>query len=240
MLEAAFPIEIKKLFRGAAVVNRVFSLRGTRFGDLIASLGLHELWAYHVITPLLRSASFLAHDYGTRGVSRSLLPLNCQWFLLDRAQEPIELPAFAYGFGRAIPNLHKFNEPMQKSIWSLYDWKEETRLSSNEKIWHRFYVEKPTGTPVICYFSGDSFDFSFPHGDILDVDVDAYQTLVKAARSQFKSYFGELLTYIDQRKATFRAFSPYLLSVRHEPAFMVMVSKGLQSLSEHGRQVYAS
>jgi hypothetical protein len=230
MIESDFPDDVYELFLDARVINRIFSFRGTRLGELIASLGLHELWAHRSLASLLRLASVLAHDTGTKGISSSLLPLNTQWFLIKRAQSAAQVPVFVYGFGQTIPDLHKFHDPMRKSVWSLFDWKIEAHLPPHEENWHHFFVERPVGTPVICYYAGDQLELSFPRGETIEVNLDVYKEIAHTACNQFKSYFGEFLTYHDQGMTTFYAFSPYLLSVRSEARFAGLIASGIDRL----------
>ena len=54
------------------------------------------------------------------------------------------------------PEVAGLDNPMQKSVWSLFDWMDERYLPATEASRHQFLVERPAGKPLIAYFFGDS------------------------------------------------------------------------------------
>ncbi|MDF3982624.1 hypothetical protein P3W24_17540 [Luteibacter sp. PPL201] len=219
VVRAEFPDDVVRRFAGRRVINRGFSYNGTRLRETLGEWGCHEQWCHRLLQPLFDVAGEVAHDPGLKGVSRSRLPLNSQWFLLRRERPDIQVPTFVYAFGGTRVDLHDFKNPMQKSIWSLFDWKEETHLPVSEQHWHRFFVERPVGTPVLMHFVGDRVGFVFPRGP-MSIDEAAFRELAGSVSTTFRSRIGEVLSYVeDDGTIRFHAFSPYLLSVARQPSF---------------------
>ncbi|XQA62702.1 hypothetical protein ACM9XD_04905 [Xanthomonas sacchari] len=219
ILQLQVPAEIRDRFSNARIINRVFSLSGTQ---LIAFLHKHQVderWFHIRLQDLFLLGRSLAHDTGVRGVSKSLLPLNAQWFGIRRALPNLQVPRFSYAFGYERSDLTEFSSPLQKSVWSLFDWREERHLPASEADRHQFHVERPIGTPVIFYFLGDDFHtVHFPQ-EAVDVDHARIASINRAARSAFHSELGEVLLYAEGTDLRFYAFSPYLLSVASKPSF---------------------
>lgn len=215
-----YPDSLVSMFQGAIVVNRVFGFGNSRAGFYLEDAGLHVQWGYMALRPLLRVAASIAHGNDCRGVTRALLPLNIQWYAMANACPEISYPEFAFGFGRVMPPLDHLYDPMQKSLWSYFSWKEERNLSDDERNWHRFFVERPVGTPVICFFHGRQVDFKFPYGEPIDVDRAIYRRVAQAASEVFESRMGEILMYVPQgRPPQFCAFSPYMANAVRTPGF---------------------
>jgi hypothetical protein len=211
-IHADFPADIKALFHGANVFNRVFNHNQTKLADRLAEWRLHTLWGDRPLTQLVLSGASRWHDVSIRGVSRSSLPLNTQWFLLANRTDRVTFPKFVYGFGRVQPDLHDFHDPMQKSVWSLFDWREERQLGDGDRNWHKFFVDRPTGTPVICFYVESSLGFIFPRGEI-SVDTALFTEVAKHVADTFDSRMGEFLTFMeDDGRMMFCAFSPQMQS----------------------------
>jgi len=236
MIRTTFPFKLKERFNGALVINRVFTLADTELFDVLNAWSKNERWFHIKVQPLLNLARQLTHDVGLRGVSKCLLPLNVQWYYIQREREDISLPNFSYAMSYESPKNQLMTAPMQKSVWSLFDWKAERNISVGEQRRHRFFVESPKGTPVICYFLGkDTRGLVFPRTNI-DVDEGLFAKLADLASSLFESALGEILTYVeDDGSVRFYAFSPFMRS-----------STGSASFSEHiktwlgGRQATAA
>lgn len=213
-LRANFPPDVMGAFRGAHVLNRNFSYDNSRLAMALAHWGLNTLWVDSLLTTLVSTGAARFHDTSIRGVSRSLLPLNSQWFLLAKQElKGVSFPRFVYGFGKVQPPLDGFEDPLQKSVWSLFDWKSESTLSEAEASWHKFFVDRPKGAPVVVTFVGRSVGFIFPRGEVeLDSKVkQRYAALVKAAGEQFQSRMGEMLTYLQpDGMIVFCAFTPLM------------------------------
>jgi hypothetical protein len=210
-----FPVFDQKL-----VINRVFTLKGTELSTGLRRLGFSDSWGNIIIKDLLKYSSKYTHDVGGRGVSMSLLPLHLQWFYADRNLKGIRTPKFAYAFGEELPDLEDLVDPFQKSIWSLFDWNEEDHLPATERNWGRFFVERPTGLPVVCYFLGEKqIEFMFPR-EKFDLDHGALMEAALALMKVFKSDIGELLFYREPDGSyKFYAFSPYLLTAKSADEF---------------------
>jgi hypothetical protein len=204
--------DLQEAFIGAHVINRVFNMDPDIVQSGLLRHGPHELWLHVAMQPLLNRAAKCAHDIGTRGISRSLLPLNTQWMhMSDRGRNEIRVPRFALGFGGEEPDTSNLKTPMQKSIWSYFDWKVEHHLPKAERSWHKFYVEQPRGVPVICHFLGTDTWLSFPRSEHCDIDKDLLSKLVARAQECFRSAMGEILVYVEDDGGTrFYAFSPHL------------------------------
>lgn len=222
-----YPSVLCKLFSDAYVINRIFDFNHCEAGPRLHAAGLHGLWGYVALSPLLERAATLAHENGARGVSRSLLPLNAQWFSLAAACDDITFPAFEFGFGRVDPDLSRLHDAMQKSLWSYFSWKTEISLDDEEKNWHRFYVDRPTGVPVVCVYHQDSIELEFPR-EAVEVDRVLYARVAAGAREVFASEMGELLFY-ERKDASpmFCAFSPYMASATRNPAFADVVMRAM-------------
>lgn len=217
--DIAYPEPLLALFTDAYVINRVFDFNHCEAGRRLQAADLHGLWGYIALSALLERAHTLAHENGSRGVSRSLLPLNAQWFKLAGICNGIAFPAFEFGFGRVDPDLSKLTNALQKSLWSYFSWKTENSLNEEEKDWHRFYVDRPEGTPVVCIYHEGNIELQFPRGNV-EVDRSLYQHIADGARQAFASEMGELLLY--EREGApplFCAFSPYMANATRSATF---------------------
>lgn len=220
--------EMRERFIGARVVNRVFSLANTRMDGFLRDNGIDARWLHIRLQSLLDSAASVCHDTGVRGVSRTLMPLNVQWFELKRVLADIQTPDFVYSIGYEAPDLRGLVDPLQKSVWSLFDWKQERNLLPEEKRRHQFFVSRPQGVPLVAYFCGESaHGVHFPRGETVPFDLERVRAINQAARRAFRSETGELLLFAEGGQLRFHAFSPYLLSVAEEPAMVDMLDKWL-------------
>lgn len=202
-----------ELFRNARVINRVFILEGTCVADFLRRHCIDVRWFHIRLQSLLAIGDSLCHDTGCLGVSRSLAPLNVQWFEIKREMQDAQTPEFAYGVGYEAPDLSHVQDPMQKSVWSLFDWKSETRLDEDERVQHQFHVARPKGTPAIAwYFGADHNGLHFPR-ETVGIDADLLDRMTRAAARAFRSDIGEMLLYVTGDAVTFHAFSPFLRSV---------------------------
>lgn len=208
---------VKQAVHGARIVNRLFSLDRTAMGAMLQQSGVDLRWLHIRLHPLLALGTSLVHDTGTRGVSRSLLPLNVQWFEIKRAMPAITTPEFAYSFGYESPDLSGLEEPMQKSVWSLFDWKQESQLSEEERRRHQFHVSAPKGVPIIFWFLGnEDTGLVFPRGSA-EIDQDLLLQINAAARKAFCTELGEILLYTHSNTLRFQAYSPFLRSAASAP-----------------------
>lgn len=222
-----YPAELADTFSGSYVVNRVFNIDPDIVQSGLLKHGPHELWLHVITHPLLNSAAALAHDIGTRGVSRSLLPLNTQWmYISDSGQNGIKVPRFALGFGGVEPDISGLKDPMQKSIWSYFDWKTERHLPKAEQGWHKFYVERPAGEPVICHYLDDEIWCSFPRGTRHELDEQQVNHIVARARECFGSTIGEILLYLEADGGLrFHAFSPHMTAAVQSESFVPAINR---------------
>ena len=233
ILDIIIPGALSERIRGMPVVNRLFSFEGTACLDKLAGARVNERWLHARLDSLLASASALAHDTGVRGISRSLLPLNAQWFCMRTAQDAVSIPHFSYATGFEESNNEGLGDPMQKSIWSLFDWKTERHLLPSEARRHRFFVDRPRGMPLISFFAGkQSPGWVFPR-ETTPFDHHALNIAVQAARRVFMSDVGEMLFYVQpDGSLVFHAFSPHLLSAAKTPGFSAYIS-GWQGPAPH-------
>jgi hypothetical protein len=220
VLGAKFPQSLCAEFESARVVNRIFTLEGTRTEETLRRWGVDERWLHIRMMDLLGRAAALSHDIGIRGVSRCLLPLNTQWFRVRKAAPDILTPSFAYGVGyEAPPDYDELTDPMQKSVWSIFDWREEQHMSESERQRNRFYVERPTGAPVVVHFYGDTHFWHFPR-ERFDVDPVRVQAIASTCREVFHSDCGEALLYRDNEgELRFYSFSPFMMSAALDERF---------------------
>jgi len=218
---------------GSHVVNRVFTVSATVTGGRLAQGFRDERWLHVQLQQAFEPAASLAYEQGVRGVSRALLPLNLQWSLL-RQEADIRVPRFAYGFGFQQPDTSRLHDPMQKSIWSLFDWDQERHLPSSEAARHQFFVERPRGEPVLACFLGEHVCAPcHPHGkpiSLADADAGELRRICQAARRAFRSEGGELLLYRDGQGWVFHAFSPHLRSAQAMPDFESSVRGWIEDL----------
>lgn len=227
VLRMEIPAAIEQSVRGARIVNRLFSLDGTAMGTLLQQSGVDPRWLHIRLQPLLELGASLAHDTGTRGVSRTLMPLNVQWFEMKRMLPNVVTPDFVYSFGYEPPDLSGLEAPMQKSVWSLFDWKEERHLSDEERARHQFHVSAPTGVPIISWFLGNQeAGLMFPRGPA-EIDRGVLSQINAAARKAFQSELGEILLYADGAGLRFQAYSPFLKSAIGEPGMSARLSDWL-------------
>lgn len=233
-LTAAFPESLVCRLRGAFVINRIFSITGTRTEDALWQWGRDERWLHIRLDGLIRATAWRAHDIGVRGVSHCLLPLNTQWFRAAQYDPGIAIPSFSYAVGYEEPDLTGLVDPMQKSVWSLFDWKEEHHILPAEKMRHRFVVEKPAGLPLFGHFYGNSVHATFPRGSAAFAS-EQVERIARACRIQFKSDVGEFLAYLEEDGTLrFHAFSPYMLSAATDPSFARHVRSWLNELAAPG------
>ena len=221
------------------VINRLFSLSGTGIGRYLKTNRRDERWLHVRLQNYFAGAMSLAYDQGVRGVSRSLLPLNAQWLSIQQALPSIRVPRFSYGFGYQRPDIAGLDNPMQKSVWSLFDWKEEHHLPAAEESRHQFFVERPFGKPLIAYFFGDSVGRSDQPGGAGTADDAELQRICMAARKAFRAEAGELLLYQQTQGLVFHAFSPYMRSAQVLPQFELDAIAWLQALSSARGSVLA-
>lgn len=227
VLRIEMPVAIEQCVRGARIVNRLFSLDDTAMGAMLQQSGVDLRWLHIRLKPLLDLGISLAHDTGTRGVSRTLMPLNVQWFEMKRTLPDVVTPEFVYSFGYEAPDLSGLDVPMQKSVWSLFDWKEERHLSDEERARHQFHVSAPRGVPVISWFLGkQDAGMVFPRGPA-DIDQDMLGQINAAARKAFCSDLGEILLYADGSTLRFQAYSPFLKSAVNETDLSARLSAWL-------------
>jgi len=218
--EVDFPSYISNLFENNIVVNRIFTLEDTKINDHIKELEIDERWIHIRLMKLLASARRLTHDTGVRGVSRSLLPLNTQWFQIRQANTDIRLPKFVYGMGLEIPSdFNELSAPIQKSIWSIFDWREERHISDLERNRNLFFVERPIGIPIIIHYYGEKHFCYFPK-EFTTLDTNVVDRIVTICSRVFKSEFGEILLYKEEDNLLrFYSFSPYLYSAAIDVRF---------------------
>jgi hypothetical protein len=134
--------------------------------------------------------------------------LNSQWLFLGA--QGIDVPTYVYSFGGSAPDLSKIKDPMQKSIWSLHDWREETNFGPDNVNWHPFYVERPTGVPVLCNYIRDDVNIVMLR-DPTEKGVDDFRPMAKIVSQVFRSQMGEFLTYVESDGTIrFYAFTPTL------------------------------
>ncbi|MEG0194751.1 MAG: hypothetical protein RR698_16455 [Stenotrophomonas sp.] len=200
------------MLRADYVINRVFDVSRCEIGMKLRECGLHENWAHAALGSALAGTATLAHGIGTRGVSKSLLPLNVQWALLSDVVPDIRVPSFAFGFGYRMPDISHLKDPVQKSVWSYFKWDGTSDVEEGEEQWHPFFVERPDGVPVVCSYHGDATDLEFPRGAV-SIDASVIVSLVAACRETFDSRMGEVLLYVQGTRITFCAFSPYLATL---------------------------
>lgn len=233
VVTASYPDDLIDTFRDAHVINRVFNIDPDIVQSGLLAHGPHELWLHVITQPLLNSAASLAHDMGTRGVSRSLPPLNTQWLSMsDAGRNGIKVPHFVFGFGGADPDVSGVQNSMQKSIWSYFDWKVERHLPRAEKGWHKFFVESPAGEPVICHYLGAHTWQTFPRGQALDLDEEQMASIIARARICFASSIGEVLLYLEEGgQLRFHAFSPHLSAAVQSEAFPQTVERWIEEMA---------
>ncbi|WP_435014237.1 hypothetical protein [Xanthomonas arboricola] len=237
ILRMATTADIEKIFAGSKIINRAFALAGTELSSCLAAWGVDERWFHIRLQGLLGLGSAVSYDTGVRGVSRSLLPLNAQWFEMKRSLPDLPTPHFEYGFGYEHPDISAMTGPLQKSVWSLFDWKIERHLSPDEARRHQFFVEAPVGVPLIAYFVGSAVEVLWPR-ERVEVDLSRVNEVAEVARRVFRAEAGEVLLYAEDQGLRFYAFSPHLLSVAEEPAFRAMLvawlaSDSLNNLGSH-------
>lgn len=235
VIKNSFSPMLRNHFKDAIVANRVFNLDSGITRSELFRYGRHELWIHIAIMPLLNYAHKLIHDVGTPGTSKSLLPLNTQWALMsDFGRNDVAVPEFAYGFGAEEPDFSKLKKPIQKSVWSIFDWKVEKHLSKKEEEWNKFFVESPTGNPIICHYLGpNNYWFSYPHNESFTVNNDVFQKLVSRCNTCFESSVGEFLVYVepDSGITRFYAFSPHLLNARSSEEFDSRVADWVSNIT---------
>ncbi|GLQ89167.1 hypothetical protein [Dyella flagellata] len=220
LLDLTVPSAWKEQIVDASVVNRLFSFEGTTCMARLSEARINERWLHARLDTLLATASVLSHDTGVRGVSRSLLPLNAQWFHMRTGQSAVSTPRFSYATGFEEPDNGELDDPMQKSVWSLFDWKSERHLPSTEARRHRFFVDRPTGTPLVCFFAGEQAPAWFFPKQEAEFDDEALTISARTAQRVFLSDIGEMLLYVNaDGSLVFHAFSPYLQSAIRSPEF---------------------
>jgi hypothetical protein len=225
LLDLTIPESWREQITDMPVVNRLFSFDGTACMAKLSEARIDERWLHARLAALLSTASSLSHDTGMRGVSRSLLPLNAQWFHMRMAQEAVSTPRFSYATGFEEPDNEDLHNPMQKSVWSLFDWKDEYHLPPYEARRHRFFVDRPTGTPIVCFFAGPNKPSWFFPKQEAEFDYQAMTTAVCAAQSTFLSDIGEMLFYINpDGSLVFYAFSPYLSSAAKKQTSSALIN----------------
>jgi hypothetical protein len=235
VIKNTFSAMLQDKFNNAIVVNRLFKLDSSIKNSKLLQYGKHELWIHIALMPLLENARILIHDVGTLGTSKSLLPLNTQWALMsDFGRNDVVVPQFVYGFGAETPDISGFKNPIQKSVWSIFDWKSEKHLSEDDKGWNQFFVESPTGNPVICHYLGlNNFWFSYPHNEKFTIDHQAFEVLVRRCSECFKSLVGEFLVFVepDSNIIKFCAFSPHLSNAKDSEEFISRVEAWLSDIT---------
>lgn len=232
VLHASLPPTLHAKFTGAVVINRVFSFEGTLAERLAAEWSCHNAWFHSALSPLLQTASYVVHDPGLRGVSRSVLPLNTQWLRLTAVLPEQRVPKFKYFFGGELPAIDDMTDPMQKSIWSIFEWKEDRQLTPREAAWHRFFVERPVDVPVIAYYLGDGDpELIFPRTPC-DLSIAAVRRVTDACREAFRSEMGEVLLYVNaDGDLTFAAFSPFMNTAATAANWDAKLSQWVESVA---------
>lgn len=213
MLRIEVPDFFNDAVRGARVINRIFSLHGTKVAAMLRAEKVDVRWFHIRIRPWLDLAACLAHDTGTRGVSRTLLPLDAQWFEIKRGAPEVLTPDFIRSRGWERPDLSRLDNPFQKSVWSLFDWKMERAMTREEKESSQFHVSKPRGVPLIPWYLGRSAQGVYFPGKQVDVDHAAIRRIVSVARKVFRSDAGEMLLFAEGASLRFHAFSPLLATI---------------------------
>lgn len=221
-IRASFPSEIAELFKDGFIVNRVFGISSQ--SPPTPSFYTNTL-AHFAIEPLIKSGIGVVHDLGPPGISKTQLPLNSQWNVISNYNSNnTHVPKFVSTSAGEAPDLSQLHNPIQKSIWSLYDWNEERHLSEAEKSQYRFFVERPIGIPIICHYLDDvAMWLSFPREKDPKINKRAFEPLVKQATTCFASSIGEFLTFLEPNGVIrFYAFSPILAAASETSEFASM------------------
>lgn len=229
-IKAIFPEALLKKFKNSDILNRNFSYDGTKLSQVLSEWGVHTLWCESIFHKLISLGRNCWHDTSVRGISRSLLPLNTQWFLLKNKVEGVSFPKFSYGFGKAKPALHEMENPLQKSIWSLFDWKIERALSKEELDWNQFFVDQPQGRPLVISYINSTISLIFPKEQFhIDEKIkNRCINLTNEAKNTFRSRIGEILVYVQENgEFLFCAFSPFMLTASNHKWFQSFLNTGL-------------
>lgn len=228
VLRLRLPSSIAAEFRVDLIVNRLFTMEATQVSARLADLGLDERWFYARMMKYLDRGGRLAYDIGQRGVSRSLLPLYAQWYRVRHCCSVVSTPKFSYAFGAEHPDRNGLGDAIQKSVWSLFDWRVEHNISAGELRQHKFLVGRPKGTPIILYYMGNTCcERLYPNGYV-EIQDGLCDQIISVCRSEFCSEAGELLLYVDNdRRVQFYAFSPFLHSAAQERGFNAQIAAWL-------------
>lgn len=189
------------------IANRFFfnneSAINTREG-LIASS-----WMDHYMMMYIPSEEFV-HDLGIEGVSLSRLPLTQQWRMIRSFSDSVAIPNFYLAKPSEIGTFEKDKKYMRKSVWSLFNWVNETAFRPGEMQRVALFVERPVGMPIIVSYSFNKHVISYPKGKV-KFDESLIASIIEACVELFKSRIGEILLYFNSRLGlVFYSFSPYM------------------------------
>jgi hypothetical protein len=230
--DSPLQLHLGEQFENKYIINRVFSLENTKLLSHLKNLDFSDRWGFILLKQLGRRGARLAHDIGVRGVAKSILPLHLQWHSVNQAFLPqLKTPNFSYVFADLPADIERMTSPFQKSIWSYSDWQTEHNLPSSEANFSRFFVERPTGIPVVVYFIGDTFRVTFPKDEVA-IDPASAAAFVSAFRDIFRSDVGEVLMYAESdENFLFCSFSPHLATAVGHRNFRPDLRKYVDSIS---------
>ena len=169
-----------------------------------------------------------AMDYSTTG---KLQPLFTQWTTLGVHLPKVRTPSFVYGYGPEIIDTTALSNPVRKSPFNLYEWKNDEVMS--EEVWDTFCVDVPVGRPAVSYFMGESITSAFLDAEPTTSGPAFPDAIALTARIKdaFGAAVGEVLWFVNGDDVTFAAFSHNLYAASKLKSFPGMCDALLAELS---------
>jgi|GEM_PF-6026689 len=199
---------------GYAVINRHFAIETTEFFEECHSKSIGINLAQNLIQDTYNQSNIIATSSCIRGASHSLLSLPSQWYLINnKFGDYIRTPEYYYCFGREEPPPHVAGPDwFEKSVWSLYNWR-ETEITRQSERYNRFFVKKERAEPLLCSFyvvNNELIKIRVNYGMCDEETRQKLKFISLHLSNLFESLIGEFLVWVCKDTVTFGFFSPTL------------------------------
>lgn len=212
------------------VINRLFDVDARVLSAHIPAWGgLSPSW-FHRAMAELWPASAVCYPWASKGTSLVQLPLPTQWHLVAKSDIGVAVPRYVFGFGESNPDTGKLRDPIRKSIWSYFSWKNGDVLQGPAESRNKFYVDRPQGIPVLGVRIGDEIVTRPLRGDAVP-ERERLERATRRISDLLRCTLCEMLFYYgDDGVLTFHACSTRLGSAAGDAPAQAAIHRWLAGL----------
>ncbi|KRE89115.1 hypothetical protein ASG87_06135 [Frateuria sp. Soil773] len=212
------------------VINRLFDIDARSLSAHVAGWGnLSPSW-FHRAMVSLWPAGTVCYPWAAKGASLVQLPLPTQWHVVARSGIAVAVPRYVFGFGESIPDTSALRDPIRKSIWSYFSWRDGDVIDGPAGTRNRFYVERPQGIPLLGARIGDEIVTRPLRGERIP-EPERLRHVTRLVSDLFDCPLCEMLFYYgDDGVLTFHACSTRLGSVAEDASARASMQRWLASL----------